>query len=179
MGELAAKASFVGVDTDKEAIAWCSENIAWMRFLAVDPMPPMPLEDSSFDLIVNHSVFTHMPEDVQDAWLAELQRVLRPEGVALLSVSGEHPMAHLESTWREAGADPSAMREEFNEHGLLFVADDSWNDPQFQGHFPAYYHSTFHSTAYIEHHWGRFFRVRGVLFDAALGWQNIVILGAL
>jgi len=179
MGDLAATASFIGVDTDKEAIAWCSDNIAWMRFLAVHPMPPMPLGDSSFDLIVNHSVFTHMPEDVQDAWLAELQRVLRPGGVALLTVNGEHPMAHLESTWREAGADPSAIRQEFDEHGLLFVADDSWNDPQFDGHFPSYYHSTFHSTAYVERHWAKFFRVRGVLFGAALGWQSIVILETL
>jgi len=117
-----------------------------------------------------------MPEDVQDAWLEDICRVLRPSGIALLTVNGEHAMARLEKTWTEGGADPSAHRSEFNERGILYIADDGWNDTKFNGHLPDYYHSAFHSCRYVETHWSRFFRVRGILFRAALDWQDIVIL---
>src|SRR4051812_30930622 len=93
MRDLTPEIALMGADTDHEAIDWCSANIAWAEFRAVDPMPPMAMPESSFDLVLGHSVFTHMPEDVQDAWLEDICRMLRPRGIALLTVNGEHAMA--------------------------------------------------------------------------------------
>ena len=60
----------------------------------------MDFPDAYFDLIFNHSVFTHLDENYQDAWLAELERVTKPGGVLVLSVSGQHPFSELEKRGR-------------------------------------------------------------------------------
>jgi SAM-dependent methyltransferase len=50
--------------------------------------PPLPFEDASFDLVYSISVFTHLDEEMQDAWLNELKRVLRPGGILIITVHG-------------------------------------------------------------------------------------------
>jgi cyclopropane fatty-acyl-phospholipid synthase-like methyltransferase len=89
-----------GVDVDAEAIAWCGENFRGAEFETGRPLPPLPYADGSFHLVYAVSVFTHLSEEFQRAWAAELKRILQPGGVLLLSVYGEH-------VWRsqpEAGA---------------------------------------------------------------------------
>ena len=40
--------------------------------MRVNPwLPPLPFADGAFDLVIVISVFTHLPRDSQDAWLAE------------------------------------------------------------------------------------------------------------
>ena len=52
--------------------------------------PPLPFATESFDLVYSISVFSHLDEQLGDAWLAEVARVFVPGGVALLSVHGAH-----------------------------------------------------------------------------------------
>jgi len=89
-----------GVDVDGEAIAWCRSHFRGAAFETGQPLPPLPYADASFDRVFAVSVFTHLSEEYQRAWANELQRILKPGGVLLLSVYGEH-------VWRsqpEAGA---------------------------------------------------------------------------
>jgi len=44
-------------------------------------MPPMSYEDNMFDFVYSISIFTHLPEDMQFAWLQELQRITKPGGI--------------------------------------------------------------------------------------------------
>src|SRR5262249_14848680 len=50
---------------------------------------PLRYRDASFDLVYAFSVFTHLPESLQLAWMGELRRVLRPGGYLLISLHGE------------------------------------------------------------------------------------------
>jgi SAM-dependent methyltransferase len=89
-----------GVDVDADAIEWCRGNLADGEFTRGSAMPPLPFADATFDLIYAISVFTHLNEAFQRAWIAELERVLKPGGILLLSV-------YSKSVWRlqpEAGA---------------------------------------------------------------------------
>ena len=55
-------------------------------------MPHLPFEDRYFDLIYCGSVFTHI-DDLTDAWLLELRRVLSPQGRLYLTIHDRHTMA--------------------------------------------------------------------------------------
>jgi SAM-dependent methyltransferase len=76
-----------GADLDKEAIAWAQEHIEGGTFTAIQPLPPLPWPDATFDAVLACSVFTHLTEDVQQLWLAEMMRVIAPGGLLLASIT--------------------------------------------------------------------------------------------
>ena len=59
-------------------------------------MPHLPFEDRSFDLIYCGSVFTHI-DDLADAWLLELHRILTPEGRLYATIHDNHTVELFES----------------------------------------------------------------------------------
>jgi SAM-dependent methyltransferase len=77
-------ASVVGVDRDEGAIAYARERYARsnVEFRAADLLD-LDLEDGSFDVVCSFETIEHL-EDV-DAFLAEVVRVLRPDGVFFVS----------------------------------------------------------------------------------------------
>jgi SAM-dependent methyltransferase len=78
-----------GSDANADAVAWCRRNLSFARFEANGLAPPLPYADAAFDLVYALSVFTHLTEELQHAWTAELERVLRPGGFLLLTTHGE------------------------------------------------------------------------------------------
>ncbi|MDJ0595334.1 MAG: class I SAM-dependent methyltransferase [Pleurocapsa sp. MO_226.B13] len=80
----------VGSDVNPEMIEWCQANLTGMEFYHNKLTPPLSFaEDNSFDLMLASSVFTHIPLDTQELWLAEMQRILRPGGIFVCSVLGQ------------------------------------------------------------------------------------------
>lgn len=69
-------------------MAWCEAKLAG-QFRRTRLEPPLPYGDAQFDLVYALSVFTHMHEENARAWLAELARVVRPGGLALLTYLDE------------------------------------------------------------------------------------------
>jgi SAM-dependent methyltransferase len=165
-------ASLHGCDIDAQAIAWVSENLSHVRAVVNDTKPPLPYEDDYFDLVYNHSVFTHLPEDYQDFWLPELGRVVRKGGLLVLSISGDHPFTGFVDSWRNAGADPSAHVDRYREHGHVYISDDSWKG----GPFPDFYHSAFHAPWYVFEHWSRYLELNAYIVRGALDFQDVVVL---
>ena len=90
MEEFGRTRTLVGTDIDARAIEWASENLPFARFDVNEGVPPTRYRVGEFDLVVNHSVFTHLDEHYQDLWLAELQRITAPDGLLVLSIHGEH-----------------------------------------------------------------------------------------
>jgi SAM-dependent methyltransferase len=161
-----------GCDIDGEAVAWVRENLTFGTFIHNDGMPPLSYPDGYFDLVVNHSVFTHLPEDYQDAWLSELRRVVRPGGTLLLTVAGLFAFEGLVASYVKWPADPSRIQRVYREEGILYVTDDSWVDST----FPDFYHTTFHNPHYVLDHWGKLFTIEAFLPRGALGFQDLVVL---
>lgn len=77
-----------GCDIDGENVAWCVSNLADGNFSCIDMMPPTKYPDNAFDLIIGISVLTHLTHEAERAWAHELARVLRPGGVAIMTVHG-------------------------------------------------------------------------------------------
>jgi SAM-dependent methyltransferase len=87
--EEARSADFTGCDIDPASIDWAEGHLdPPFRFLSTGESPPLPLEASSFDLIYGMSIFTHLT-DSWSAWLLELRRLLKPNGVLVLSFLGQ------------------------------------------------------------------------------------------
>jgi SAM-dependent methyltransferase len=81
---------FYGTDIDSVTVNWCRANIAGPRFSVNEAWPPLEYPTAFFNFIYSISVFTHLPEDMMMAWLAEIARVLAPGGVFLATTHGDY-----------------------------------------------------------------------------------------
>ena len=86
----------VGSDVNSEMVEWCQKNLPELEFYHNELSPPLTFaDDDSFDLMLASSVFTHIPLETQELWLAEMQRILRPGGIFVCSVLGQFHVSEL------------------------------------------------------------------------------------
>ena len=83
------RARMYGTDYNPRLVDWCRSNLLFAEFGVNGLSPPLIYGDGSFDLIYAFSVFTHLSEELQLSWIAELSRVLKPGGYLLLTTHGE------------------------------------------------------------------------------------------
>jgi SAM-dependent methyltransferase len=162
MEELGHKRALHGTDIDAEAIGWCREHVPHADVAVNDADPPLPYPDGAFDLVFNHSVFTHVDEQRQDTWLGELQRVTSPGGFLVLSTHGEAAL----------GDDVWGIRARLEDEGIVFI--DNVFGPDYP--LPNWYQSTYHAPWYVFEHWGRWFEIRAYLPGGALEVQDHILL---
>lgn len=80
----------VGIDIEPELVAWARRCLPDVADWRLGPLtPPLDLPPSSFDLVQLVSVLTHLPLDLQRMWLAEVRRLLKPGGWALVTLHGD------------------------------------------------------------------------------------------
>ena len=87
-----------GCDYNPKLVAWCDANLPFVAVAENSLDPPLPYPDDSFDLVYAYSVFTHLHEQLQFAWITELERVLKPGGLLLFSVHGDAATGGLDAT---------------------------------------------------------------------------------
>lgn len=169
--EEAESGSFHGCDIDGRSIAWLESNLSPpLHVFANGEEPPLPLESASLDLIWAISVFTHI-SDHWAAWLVELHRLLREDGLLIATIFGPG----LSEEWAPA-PDPRAGRS----GRVLGEADRIGMNVLHHGRSwdlggPA----VFLSGWWIEEHWGRAFEIftlREDGFSAMPGWRGQGVL---
>jgi len=168
MAPLISSARLRGCDIDEQAIEWARENLTFAGFDRTDPLPPLPYRDAEFDLVYNHSVFTHLDAEFQDHWLGELERVTRPGGLVVLTVHGEWAFHRAEMD--AGGALP--WRDTLVRDGILFVSQDGYIGSS----FPEFYHTTFHAPWYVFEHWSRWFEIAAYVPRGDLDHQDLILL---
>jgi len=77
-------------DYNPETIEWCRRSLPRIRFALNELNPPLAYPDNTFDFIYSISVFTHLAEATGLAWANELHRVLKPNGILLITTSGNN-----------------------------------------------------------------------------------------
>jgi len=154
-----------GADIDPDNIAWCRSNLSGGQFEVIPLMPPTAFADGSFDLVVGISVVNHLKEDVQFAWLAELQRITRAGGLVFLSVRGPTQMAY--------NGFPPAKYRDLQERGFI----DYSPDPALAGVISDdnYYRACMHARHYIVDRWSEYFEVIAIE-DAIAALQDFVVM---
>jgi len=166
-----------GSDINQRHIRWLYEHLpARVKPVFNHCIPTLPIPDNYLDLVSAFSVFTHI-DTFETAWLAELRRILRPGGIAYLTV-------HNEDTW-------SILREEIDNPKNRLIQSILSVDPEFaerikeempdcrtiyrhtvQGPYRA---QVFHSNNYLKKVWGRFFDLLEIL-PAHHVRQTVVVL---
>jgi SAM-dependent methyltransferase len=81
----------VGTDVNAAQIEWARKHVPGVEFHVNELQPSLRFApDDEFDLVTAASVFTHIPLDLQRAWLDEIRRILRPGGYFLCTVAGSY-----------------------------------------------------------------------------------------
>jgi SAM-dependent methyltransferase len=105
---------FLGSDLNPRLAAWCAANLPG-EYAVNRLKPPLACADGAVDVLYAYSVLTHLREATAAGWLAEIARVLRPGGLALLTF---HDEAYA------AAFGPAQVRETLGERGYV-VANDA------------------------------------------------------
>ena len=179
------RCEFTGADVDAEAIDWCRGNLDFASFEALSSQPPSPFPDEHFDAIYTFSVFSHLPRDLQRAWLEELFRIAKPGASLVLTVQGQRvARGVLNGSWSGAFPDAKTLRKampKLEEEGFLFFpygqlpyssAENRRLDETLD---PERYGSTFVLEPFVRSNWSDLFEV--VQYRSAPDdWQDFVVL---
>ena len=166
-----------GVDINVNAVRWARDHLPFPVAQGTI-IPALPFPDATFDTVYAGSVLTHIDE-MEESWLLELRRVLKPGGRAVVTF-------HPDRLWQEM-TDPG--------HHLRTIVDANPTrmdpggpDPVFDGRAPAervvftittlsvYNVNVVHSQRYVREHWGRLFKVVDIVPRAHGEWQDAAIL---
>jgi len=148
--------ALTGCDIDADNVAWCTAHLAGSYALTT-VRPPLPFADASFDLVYGVSVFTHMREPLQDAWLAELARVAAPGALLMMTVHGRTALDYAQLS----PDDYLALGKRVSEQGLYVSSSNT----QIDGHalHEGEYVNVFHDPDYLRDRWGKHFAIEAVL----------------
>ena len=134
------------------------------------------MEDNYFDVVSAFSVFTHI-DTFETAWIAELRRILKPGGIAYLTV-------HNEDTWKILRNDMDNPKNRLIQSVLKVDPEfaekihqpmpDKRTVYRFQQNGP-YRAQVFHSDNYLRRTWGRFMDIKEILPHRHIR-QTVVIL---
>lgn len=143
----------MGCDINRRHTDWVAAHLPpQVRVFQNHSIPTLPLPDACLDAITAYSVFTHI-EAFETTWLMELRRVLRPGGIAWITVQTE-------SIWREFGPGWPVFDSLVNFDDFQPYRESRAGLPDartvFRAHAAKSYSShVFYRPDYIENTWGR------------------------
>lgn len=167
-----------GCDIQRSHVDWLVRHLPQrLKVFQNTVLPSLPIPDGTLDLVYAFSVFTHIDE-FELSWIAELARVLKPGGMAYLTVHTEH-------TWSRLGPelalyhDLMGVRDQVREYDIdeSFLAGPMPSERTVFRWTSAQHNNTtvFLDSGYVQSTWGRFLEVKAIRREAA-GYQDVVVL---
>ena len=165
-----------GTDINGRHIRWLNDYLPpQVKVVHNSCIPNIPVADASMDVVSAFSVFTHI-DTFETAWLAELYRILKPGGLAYLTV-------HNEDTWKllQEADDNNALLQRFRKVEPTFDEMLQHPIPQERRCFRytdvgPYRALVLHSNAYLQKTWGRYFEILEVV-GKYHGYMQSVMIG--
>jgi SAM-dependent methyltransferase len=151
-----------GTDIDEEATSWCRRSIDFVQFTMNRESPPLPYADHAFDFVYAISVFTHLSEELQFSWLADLRRIIKPDGYLLVTVRGSYYLERLTSDEAQALAHTGFVYSRLPDY--------------MQRIFPPWYQIATHSETYVRERYSEYFEVARYIPRGMDGCQDVVLL---
>ena len=177
--------AFAESEFDIYGADFCHQNIDWLsrhlpqkiRAFMNTAIPHLPFPDHYFDVITGFSFMPHLGH-LEDAWLPELRRITKRNGLMYLTIANE-------STWLDSINRESTLasmlrsndipgnkqmeRESFEQEflGSRFVRQTSTD--------PVYNCYVWHKNSHIRSAWSRYVDVRRIIDFAHLRHQAVVL----
>jgi SAM-dependent methyltransferase len=171
-----------GVDHYDKAIETCRQTNRWHTFRHIKPFPPTDFASSTFDLIFAYSVFSHLSEPAQRAWVDEFARLLRPGGVVVATTWDRELIVRC----RELRDDPALPF--FQNHlPTMFKDTDHWLEAYDRGEFcfdtsvesygavSSYLGEACIPKQYLTRHWNGPLQIVDFIEDRTVCPQNVVV----
>lgn len=99
MPQLKPKMKTYGCDINRLHVEWCNKFLPKeITTFQNTSIPSLQLESNSIDIVSAYSVFTHI-ESMETAWLMEIRRILRPGGMAWITVHTENTLYEMTPDW--------------------------------------------------------------------------------
>lgn len=163
----------IGCDINRLHVEWCNTYLPQNALVFQNhSIPSLPLPDSSVDAVSAYSVFTHI-EGLETAWLMEIRRILRPGGIAWITLHSEFTLQEMDESWPlwspTMGHPKASGLIDENRH---FEGDRlvmRWLSGR------SYSSNVFYKLDYIKRHWGRYFTINDVRRRCP-SFQDVVIL---
>lgn len=130
------KIELFGTDYNEYSIDWCNENIKNVRFIKNSLEPPLPTENDLFDCVYAISIFTHLSEKMHYAWIRELFRIIKPNGILIFTTHGDFFANRL-----------SPAEKALYNSGSLVIKDQAKEGKK---HFAAYHPPQFIKTKFLK-----------------------------
>lgn len=164
----------LGCDINRLHVEWCNrflpQSVVTFQNSSV---PGLPLASASVDLISAFSVFTHI-EALETNWLMEIKRVLRPGGIAWITLHTEQTLQDMAPDWplwKPVVEHPDA-RSRIDMDNRTFDGDRlvlRWHADK------SYSANVFYKKEYIQSSWGRMFDILEFKRRHP-GYQDVVVL---
>jgi SAM-dependent methyltransferase len=123
------KIELFGTDYNEKSINWCKKNIKNVRFFKNNSEPPLPLKAEIFDCVYAISIFTHLSERLHYAWIEELFRTIKPNGILIFTTHGDLSAKRLLPADKEKyDSGNLVIKDQIKEGKKLFAA---YHPPQF------------------------------------------------
>lgn len=117
------KISLSACDVDSDVIRFVKEAYPQVSAYVNSFDPPLAYRNESLDMVYSVSIFSHMSLSDRGLWLAELLRIVKPGGLALITFNGLHSlrMSHAR------GLRQQFTEENFVREGYIFDSNDNEN----------------------------------------------------
>jgi len=170
-------ANLYGVDVNDKFLTAARRTGVRANLHKITPRGRLEYDDGCFDVVYSYSVFTHLPKDIQELWLGEIHRVLRPGGVLVATtqpprfidaIAGFSEEKRKKSAWnRELSAQLALVGDAhaiLRDEGLVFLRTNNGTT----------YGDTIMSPEFIGREWGKLFDVLEYLDEPRRFTQAVV-----
>jgi len=170
-----------GTDVNPALAEWCRRNLDRVRTEVNKPIPPLAYSSMEFKLVYSCSIFTHLPELSALQWLGEIQRILAPKGIAILTTHGYMALDIISSSelhqqmFNVTSVAATDIRSRLASEGFIYLryGDETLSVAKAGND----YGNSFTHENYIRSKWASFgFQVLEYIPGGMRGWQDITVL---
>ena len=159
-----------GADIHQPSINWAKASLSPpFHFFVSSSFPYLPFPDNKFSAIYGLSVMTHLVS-FRDMWLMELKRILKPDGLLILTIHDEQTIKYLKENLNNplTSAYKYILRKvDFDHllnHEVTVIKGAKWSGCYI-----------FFKTDYIRREWGRYLEILEIQ-PYAEGIQSAVVM---